>query len=139
VDDPSRVADSIAALGPAIELADVHSPPEDIEEVLTGNIFHRAIILGEPDWSRTGGTRADLRARVWHDGVEAADTTELETLTGDLIAILGHAAALLASAGEGLRGGEVVIMGSVIPPIPLAPEDEVRFELAPLSAISVRV
>jgi 2-keto-4-pentenoate hydratase len=60
-------------------------------------------------------------------------------LTGGIVTILSHAAALLDAAGETLRAGEVVIMGSVIPPVPVQPGNEISFELAPLAPISVRV
>lgn len=139
VDDPGRAADSISGLGPAIELADVHPPPEDIGDVLAGNIFHRAVILGEPDPTRTDGSVAGLRARVSRDSSELADTSDLESLTGEIVSILGHAAVLLGSVGEALRAGDVVIMGSVVPPIPIRPGDEITFELAPLPPISVQV
>lgn len=139
VDDPTRVADAIAALGPAIELADVHSPPESIEDVLAGNIFHRAVVLGDPDPARAGGLRVGLRARIRRDGVEVADTTDLESATGDLVEILGHAAALLAASGERLRSGDVVIMGSVIPPLPVSPGTVVGFRLSESPEITVEV
>jgi len=139
VDDPARVADSISGLGAAIELADVDPPPENIGDVLAGNIFHRAVILGEPDPTRTDGSVAGLRARVTRDSSEIADTSDLESMTGKIVSILGHAAALLGSVGEALRAGELVIMGSVVPPIPVRPGDEITFELAPLRPISVRV
>jgi 2-keto-4-pentenoate hydratase len=126
-------------LGAAIELADVDPPPEDIGDVLAGNIFHRAVILGEPDPTRTDGGVAGLRARVARGSSELVDTSDLETLTGEIVSILGHAAALLRSVGESLRAGEVVIMGSVVPPIPVRPGDEITFELAPMAPISVRV
>lgn len=133
------IAESIASLGAAIELADVDPPPEHIEETLAGNIFHRAVIFGEPDPARAGGKRNDLRARVAHDGVEVADTGDVEALTGDLIELIRHSAALLAAAGEQLSAGDVVITGSIIPPLEIRPGQEIIFELAPLPAISVRV
>lgn len=134
-----HIADAIAGLGAAIELADVHSPPDDISETLAGNIFHRAAILGTLDPARAGGVRDDLRGRVIHDGKAVADTADLEAITGDLIEIVGHAAALLDAAGEQLAAGDVIIAGSVIPPLPIKPGDEIIFELAPLAPISVRV
>ncbi|HSO49200.1 MAG TPA: fumarylacetoacetate hydrolase family protein [Acidimicrobiia bacterium] len=137
--DPDHAGAAIDVIGPAIELADVHSPPEDIAEVLAGNIFHRALVLGETASPRAGGVLAGLRARIVCDGVEVADTTDLEVLTGGLVAILGHAATLLASAGEAIRPGEVVIMGSVIPPQPVRPGQVVSFELSPISTVSVSV
>jgi len=139
VDDPARASDSISGMGAAIELADVDPPPEDIGDVLAGNIFHRAVILGEPDPTMTDGVVAGLRARVTRGSSEIADTSDLESLTGEIVSILGHAAALLGSVGEALRAGEVLIMGSVVPPIPIRPGEEITFELAPLPPISVQV
>jgi 2-keto-4-pentenoate hydratase len=136
VDDPSRASEAISGLGAAIELADVDSPPEDIGEVLAGNIFHRAVILGE---AHPGITVSGMRARIQKNGAQVADTTDLESLTGQVVPILGHAAALLEAAGEHLRAGDVIIMGSVIPPISIEPGDEITFELAPLDPISVKV
>jgi 2-keto-4-pentenoate hydratase len=133
------VADAIAGIGPAIELADIHPPSEDIEEILAGNIFHRAVILGAADPVRAGGTRDGMRARVTQDGIEVANTSDLEALTGDLIEIVGHAATLLDAAGERLRAGEVVITGSIVPPLAIERGQEIVFELTPLQAISVRV
>lgn len=139
VEDPDRVVESISGLGPAIELADVDSPPEDIGDVLEGNIFHRAVVLGQPDHLRVDGTVAGLRARITKNGSEIADTEDLEALTGGIASILGHVAGLLLASGERLRAGEVVIAGSVIPPIPIRMGDEVTFELVPLPPISVTV
>lgn len=139
VDDPGLAADAISGLGPAIELADVDPPPEDISDVLAGNIFHRAVILGEADPSRSDGATAGMRARITQGSSEVADTTDLESLTGEIVSILGHAAALLQAAGETFRAGEVVIMGSVIPPTPVRPGDVITYELSPLPPISVRV
>jgi 2-keto-4-pentenoate hydratase len=61
VDDPARVAAAVSGLGPAIELADVDPPPQDIEAVLAGNIYHRAVILGGPDPGRAGGSIDGLK------------------------------------------------------------------------------
>jgi 2-keto-4-pentenoate hydratase len=139
VDDPDRVAEAISGLGPAIELADVDPPPEDIRQVLAGNIYHRGLILGDPGPKPADVDLTGMRARVTRNGSQVADTTDLETLTGEMVPILSHTAALLASAGERLRAGEVVILGSVIPPLPLQPGDEIGFELVPLPPIRVRV
>jgi 2-keto-4-pentenoate hydratase len=96
------------------------------------------VILGDPGQVRGAGL-AGMRARVMKNGSEVADTADLETLTGEMGPILRHTAALLGEAGERLRAGEVVILGSVVPPIPLQPGDEITFELVPLPPISVRV
>lgn len=133
------VAGAISGLAPAIELADVDPPPEDIAEVLAGNIFHRAVVLGDPDSAGAGGAHTGLEARVTRDGGELARTADLTALTGDLLTIVGHTARLLGAAGERLRAGDVVITGSIVPPIRIEPGQEIGFELAPLPAITVRV
>lgn len=133
------VADSIGALGSAIELADVDPPPEDIEEILATNIFHRGVVLGEPDPDRAGGRRDDLEAHIDHAGTESVVTGDLGSLTGDLVQVVGHCARLLDLAGAQLASGDIVIIGSVVPPLSIEPGQEVIFELAPLPAISVRV
>jgi 2-keto-4-pentenoate hydratase len=139
VTDPDRVVESISGLGPAIELADVDFPPEQVEEALAGNIFHRAVVLGEPDHSRVDGSLDGLVGRITRNGEPFAEVGELGALTGRIVPILGHVARLLEAEGIRLRAGEVIITGSVVPPIPVRPGDVIGFELAPLPPISVRV
>jgi 2-keto-4-pentenoate hydratase len=72
---------SIGGLGAAIELADLEFEPDDVERILAGNIFHRHVLLGPVDPSRT--TAAQVTCRVFRDGVEAAATDEPEALPGE--------------------------------------------------------
>ena len=133
--DAETVRASLAGLGAAIELADLDPPPEDVEEILAGNIFHRNVILGP---LQAGRRSVDgITARVLKDGREVAAAGDPQALTGKLHSVLGHVAGVLAGAGEGLRAGDVVIMGSVVPPQPVASGDSVRVELPPLGALSV--
>jgi 2-keto-4-pentenoate hydratase len=139
VGDPDGVADAVDAVAPAIELADVHPPPEDLAAVMAGNIFHRAVILGEPGSGRAGADITGLQAHVTLDGIEEAAVDDLEALTGELVSTLAHTARVLNVFGERLRAGEVVIMGSVTPPLPLQPGTQIGFRLAPLPTITVSV
>jgi len=139
VDDPDRVDRAVTAVAPAIELADVHPPPEDMAAVMAGNIFHRAVILDEPGAGRAGADITGLEAHVMRDGTEEAVVNDLEALTGELVSTLAHTARLLDAFGERLRAGEVVIMGSVTPPLPLQPGTQIGFRLAPLPTITVSV
>jgi 2-keto-4-pentenoate hydratase len=139
VDDPDRITDSISALSPAIELANVDQPPEDLADVLAGNIFHRAVILGEPVPGRDSADLEGLVAHVTSDGTEVARATDLEALTGELDAILAHTARLLHGFGEKLRAGEVVIAGSVVPPLKVVSGQTIGFCLGPFPAVTVTV
>ena len=126
----------VGAYGPAIELADVDRPPDDPEAILGANIFQRAVVLG-PAVPWTPGAPADLRSRVEVNGEEVAVTDEVEALTGEVVDLLVYVADVLVHAGEELRPGDVVIMGSIVPPLSPAAPDHIRFELAPLDPIEV--
>jgi 2-keto-4-pentenoate hydratase len=81
-----------------------------------------------------GGTsREDAEAAIAGVGVaiELVDT-------GDPVELIVHVANTLAEAGETLRAGEVVICGSVVPALDVAPGDEVEVTLDPLGSLSVK-
>jgi 2-keto-4-pentenoate hydratase len=136
--DRAAAAAAIAALGPAIELADADLPFEDPEAILKGNIFQRHVILGERDASRAGGSTTGLTARVFRREAEVARTSDPEAATGKLVDIVRHVADLLAAFGEKLSAGDVIIAGSVVPPMLVeADETGVAFALEPIGRVSV--
>jgi len=130
---------AIASIGPAIELADINFPPDDVEQILAGNIYNRHIIFGRSDASRAGCVLDGLAARVYRDGSEVAETTDLQALTGNMVDIVGHVADLLTALGDRLRAGEVIIMGSIIPPLWIESTEEIRYHLEPIDMISVDI
>jgi len=132
-----QTAAAIAALGAAIELADVDNLV-DLEDILAGDIYQRHVILGPADQGRAGGDVSGITARVLIDGQEAAATEDPLGFCGELIATVQHAAALLGAAGERLRAGEVLIAGSVTPLIWLEPGQSVTVQIQPLGELSVR-
>jgi 2-keto-4-pentenoate hydratase len=135
--DRQTVTAAIGALGSAIEVADVDHPSDDIEGTLARDIYQRHVILGERDLSYAGGCLRGLHARVFRNHDEIASTSDLEALTGELIHIVTHVADLLSLFGETLRAGELIIAGSITPPIWVQPGDIVGFQLEPLARISV--
>jgi 2-keto-4-pentenoate hydratase len=139
VDDLADIEGAVSALGPAIELADIDTPPEDIGAALAGNVYHRAVVLGEADRGRAGAAVDGLTGRVSRDGEVVAEIDDLEALTGPFLDILRHTGALLQAAGETFRAGEVVILGSVVPPLDVEPGEQIQFEVTSMSPISVRV
>jgi 2-keto-4-pentenoate hydratase len=128
--------EAIEGLGAAIEVADVDHPSEDVEGTLRGNIFQRNVVLGACQRGHAGGLLTGLRARVVRNEVEIADTTDLEALTGELIEIVRHIADLLGVFGERLEAGQIIIAGSIIPPIWVEAGEEIVFELAPFEPIA---
>lgn len=134
--DAARAA--ISGLGPAIELADVDRPPDDVEAILAGNIYQRNVILGPRDASRAGGVLAGLKGRIFRNGVEVANTSDPQAMTGELIGIVRHVADLLEACGERLRAGQIIITGSIVPPLWIEAGEEVVFNLDPIGAVSIR-
>jgi len=131
------VRDAIGGLSAAIELADVDPPPRDVRAILAGNIFHRNVMLGPVDRERR--TAQGIAARVVIDGEQAAQTDDPAKLAGELVEVVRLTAELLEICGERLRAGEVVITGSVVPPLPVAPGQRVQVDLAPLGTLTVQL
>jgi len=131
------VRQAIAAIGPAIEIADAVFPPDHVEDILAGNIYQRNLVLGDPDFSRAGGVLDGLKARVLRQGKEVANTTDVQAITGELIDNVRHVADLLSEFGEILRAGQIIITGSIVPPIRLKEAEEIEFTLEPIGTISV--
>jgi 2-keto-4-pentenoate hydratase len=138
--DHAAVADAIGALGSAIELVDpsMTPQPDNLETVLAADIFQRHVVLGEPSKARAGGSVAGLVATIFRNGVESGSTKDPEANTGKLIERVWNVANTLAAFGEKLSAGDVIITGSVLPPVPLSASDQrFSFTLAPLGEVSI--
>jgi 2-keto-4-pentenoate hydratase len=130
-------AGAIAAIAPAFELADVDPPPTDVVAILAGNVFHRRVVLG-PEARIDPGEFADLRASVVHNQAERA-VADPQAATGELVGLIRHLGDLLGEFGGSLRAGELVICGSIVPPIDVSAGDVVAYRLEPVGAISLRI
>ena len=128
---------AIAGLGPAFEVADVIFPPDDVEAILADNIYQRHIILGAADSSRAGANVGGLRASISRAGQRVAETNAVEANTGNLVDLVRHTADTLALFGETLRAGEIIIAGSVVPPIWIEDSGEIEFTLDPVGSLAV--
>jgi 2-keto-4-pentenoate hydratase len=123
---------SIAALLPALELTD---PPEldlNLEQILAGNIFHRAVAFGPRVETREPGA-----GRILVNG-EERHALSAERTSASLEAMVEAVAGRLAAAGEELRPGDRIITGILAPPHSAQPGDTVRLELESLGAVELR-
>jgi 2-keto-4-pentenoate hydratase len=104
---PDAVSRAIAGVGVGLELVDVARPPGGLRGIVAANVFHRAVVLGpcaSPLRSGLGPATLVVGGRR-HDGDEPFP---------DLVDRLGAACRLLAFSGESIRGGDVVLGGSVV-------------------------
>jgi 2-keto-4-pentenoate hydratase len=129
---------AIKDIFPAIELVDMDpiATPENLDAVLAGDIYQRHVVLCGN--TRAGGATTGLTSRLFRRGQEASSTTDPEALTGKLPSIVAHVANTLAAFGETLKAGDVIITGSITPPVILEP-DETDFghALDPIGEVSV--
>jgi 2-keto-4-pentenoate hydratase len=137
--DHAAAEAAIAGISPAIELADVTAPPEDPEAILSANIYQRHVVLSGETPARAGAAAHGLMCRVKRRGSEFARTDDPQANTGKWIDIVRHVADVLAACGERLRSGEIIITGSVVPPLAIEPgEDAIAFEVDPIGGVAVR-
>ena len=135
--DEATIRAAIAALGPAIELADADGPMDDVEAILAGDIFQRHVVLGPRDASRAGARLAGLTGQLVRSGKSIDVPADLEANTGALIDTVRHVADTAVAVGEQLRAGQFIIAGSVVAPMFVAPGETIGFALSPSGAVSV--
>jgi 2-keto-4-pentenoate hydratase len=123
---------SIVALLPALELADPPDLDLELEQILAGNIFHRAVAFGPRVETAEPGP-----ARILVNG-EEQHSIDAERTRANLEAMVEAIAARLEAAGEELRGGERIITGVLAPPHEAREGDTVRLELDALGSVELR-
>ena len=123
---------SIVALLPALEIADPPDLELELEQILAGNIFHRAVAFGP-----RVETEAPGAGRILVDGEEQHSLSADET-AANLEAMVEAVAARLEAAGEELRPRERIITGVLAPPHEAKEGDTVRLELEALGRVELR-
>ncbi len=119
---------SIAALLPALELADPPDLDLEIEQILAGNIFHRAVAFGPRVETTEPGP-----GRILVNGEE-----QHQVKPEGLERMVAAVAARLEAAGEELKPGERIITGVLAPPHKAQEGDTVRLELDALGSVELR-
>jgi len=134
--DLAAASQAIASLSPAIELADVDLPFDDPEAIIKGNIFQRRVVLGTH--TRSGASVQGLSGIFSSNGKEIGRTTDPEAMTGKLPVIVRHVADLLGAFGERLTAGDIIIAGSVVPPLIVdTMTTGLSFQLDPVGDVTV--
>lgn len=136
--DRETVRSAIAALGPAIELADIDVAMDDVQAVLSGDIFQRHVILGPRDATRARARLDGLAARITRSGKDVPAPADLEAPTGELVAIVRHVADVAAALGDSVRAGQFIICGALTGPMFLeSNETRLDYALDPVGSVSV--
>ena len=123
---------SIAALLPALELGDPPNLEQDVETILAGNIFHRAVAFGPRVERATPGA-----ARILVNG-EEQHSVPADRTGARLAEMVAVVAERLADAGERTSPGDRIITGILAPPHEAQPGDTVRLELEGVGGVELR-
>ncbi|MDH4109495.1 MAG: hypothetical protein OEW35_14380 [Gammaproteobacteria bacterium] len=138
--DKAAIRAAISGLGAAIEIADLAFPPAaGVEAILAGNIYQRGIILGTADQHRAGAVLTDLKATVRINGVDIEIADDLEANTGPILDIVALVADILAAMGERLEAGELIIAGSIVPPLFPEAGTRIRYTLGEAPPLSIGI
>src|SRR5262249_480310 len=116
-------AAAIKAIMPAIGLAefDPLPAPDNLDKGLEAHAYQRCGLFGAS--AGVGGSTEGLTVRLIRRGAEMARSTDPEALTGKLIDIVAHVANGLAAFGEKLSAGDIIITGSITPPVIIEPDE----------------
>ena len=124
----------ITAIGAAIELIDLDPSVGDPGDILERNIFQRHVLIGPVT---EGASTDDVSLRVSVNGEEVAASDDVTAATGALDGLVEHVAKTLKAAGVERERGQMVICGSIVPALEIAPGDAVEVRLAPLGTLAV--
>ena len=141
--DRERIARSVAAAMPAIELADDRNADyknlaANALMLVADNAWNEGAVLGKPvqDWRKL-----DLAALHGVAAINGKDVGEGHgrDVMGHPLDALAWLANNLASRGLGLWRGDVVITGSLVTSKFPKAGDAVRFDAGPLGAVELRI
>jgi 2-keto-4-pentenoate hydratase len=133
--DRHTVLAAISAAAPAIEIVDL-GDPGDIEQVLAGNVFHRAFLFG-PFSEIAGAELASARLDVARDGHEPQTGIDPAAALGDLLEIVRAVADQVPLSGGDLRAGDVIMTGSAIPAVAISGGERFKVTLQGAGDVSL--
>lgn len=120
---------TVARMGVALEVVDFDSALEDVEEVIAGDVFHRAVALGELRPAVDPG-----EAVFTLGGEERARISEFEPPAQTLAFVAGF----LERLGERLAPGDLVIAGALAPAAPVVAGDLAELAVIGAGSVSLR-
>ena len=115
---PEEAAAAVGELMPAVEVVERRGTSEPLA-MLADQVFHKSAVLGAPlpDWRELD--LGKLPGRMVVDGAERGRGVGADLHGGPMHALAWLAGSEEAAAFGGLQAGQVVMLGSAIPPVGL--------------------
>ncbi len=135
----ATVAAAVGAIAPAVEVIDDRNAEYqglDMASLIADNAWNAGVILGT--WATTWPALPDLAGVVLRNG-EELDRGYGRDVLGHPFHALTWLANHLADSGEGLRAGDVVATGSIVPTRFPAGAENYRYTLEALGELSFAI
>ena len=137
---PDAAADAVDRVMAAIELVEnryVALAEFGAPAMVADQVFHAAAVLGEPVSSWRELNLLGIEGRMTINGVERDRGFGRDLLGGPMQALAWLAGSAEVAAFGGLRAGQVVMLGSVCPPVWLDGPAHIEVAFPPLPHVSV--
>lgn len=140
---PEQAADAVGELFAAIEIVENRYGELKLlgtPTLIGDQVYHAAAVLGEPgvqDWRSLD--IGSLRGRLIVDGHQRDEGVGADLMGHPMNCLAWLAGSSVAAAFGGLQAGQVVMLGSVTPPVWLTAPASVTVEFAPLPPVQVRL
>ena len=138
--DRASVADAVDACLPAIEIVDdryLDWRTLGAPTLIADDFFGAGIVLGRPSSAAASGDLGEVRGSAWINGLEVGRGTGADIL-GHPLEALAWLANNQCARGKPLLEGQVVMTGSYVQTVWLAPGDTVRMEFSTLGTVELR-
>ena len=132
------ILEAVAEVMPAIEIVDSRYPngPPHLGALIADNVSGAGFVLGRPTPFTTDFDLAACRASVFRNGEIECEGIGSQSL-GDPLHALAWLVGELGRRQRTLKGGEVVLSGSLNTPFAALPGDEVAVTLESLGSVSI--
>ena len=140
---PEQAANAVGELMAGIEIVE-NRYGELLElgvpTLIADQVYHGAAVLGEParqDWRALD--IGNLRGRLVVDGHQRDEGVGADLMGDPMNCLAWLAGSSVAAAFGGLKAGQVVMLGSVTPPVWLTGPADVTVEFPPLAPVKVQL
>lgn len=135
----SQALAAVNAVAPAIEIVDTtRTNSNEISEILATNMFHEAVIIGEPLALCSVPNGQQIRAALFING-EQQRSLEPDRVPDEFGSLIITVANILADQDECLRAGDWIITGAATTPIEIKAGDKLLLRMEPLGEVEVSI
>jgi 2-keto-4-pentenoate hydratase len=139
---PDQARDAVDEVMAAIELVEnryVDLQAFGAPAMVADQVFHAGAVLGEPFAGWRDLDLQSLFGRITVDGAVRGDGYGRDLLGGPFHALAWLAGSAEAAAFGGLRAGQIVMLGSVCPPVWLERPGRIEVAFTPLAPVQVEL